>query len=71
MYLVSHKNPNFDLYRCCFAAVLARRRPRRVHKMVMISGGSPTPLAPQPGVFMLPSCMLGCFRPVLNRGFQK
>lgn len=58
-------------YGCSFAVVLARRRSRRVHKLVLISGGSPTPLAPQPGIFKLPTCMLGCFRPCLNTGFKK
>ncbi|XP_076444346.1 uncharacterized protein LOC143282547 [Babylonia areolata] len=58
-------------YGCSFAVVLARRRSRRVHKLVLISGGAPTPLAPQPGIFTLPRCMLGCVRPCLNHGFHR
>ncbi|XP_064609632.1 uncharacterized protein LOC135473696 [Liolophura sinensis] len=58
-------------YGCSFAVVLARKRSRRVTKIVLISGGGPTPLAPQPGVFSLPFCLLVCVRPCLDCGFQQ
>lgn len=57
--------------RCCFAAVLARQRPRLVSRLIMISGGGPTPLAPQTGVFSLPNPILTCIRPILTRIFDK
>lgn len=58
-------------YGCSFAAVLARQRHHKVQKMVLVSGGSPVPLAPQPGIFSMPSCFLGCIWPLLSRGFKK
>ena len=58
-------------YGCSFAAVLARERPSKVNKMILISGGSPIPLAPQTGIFSLPTCCLACIRPVISRGFRK
>ncbi|KAK6188831.1 hypothetical protein SNE40_004929 [Patella caerulea] len=58
-------------YGCSFAAMLARRRSRRVTKLIMISGGGPTPLAPQPGVFALPVCMLACLRPCVECKYKK
>ncbi len=59
------------VHRCSFATVLARRRAQWVDKLVMVSGGSPIPLAPQPGIFNMPLCMLNCCRPILTRGFKK
>ncbi|XP_071170872.1 uncharacterized protein [Mytilus edulis] len=58
-------------YGCAFASVIARERRKWVSKLVLVSGGGPTPLAPQPGVFSLPLCLLACCRPCLNRGFQR
>ncbi|WAR00156.1 ABHD8-like protein [Mya arenaria] len=58
-------------YGCAFAAALGRRRARRVSKLVLVSGGAPIPLAPQPGVFSLPVCMLSCIRPCLFSRFEK
>ncbi|XP_041365904.1 uncharacterized protein LOC121380927, partial [Gigantopelta aegis] len=58
-------------YGCSFAAVLGRHRSRRVTKLVLISGGSPTPLCPQPGVFTLPLCMLACLRPCVQCRYKK
>ena len=58
-------------YGCSFAAVLARERHSKVNKMILVSGGSPIPLAPQPGIFSLPTCFLACIRPVISRGFIK
>ncbi|XP_005094356.1 uncharacterized protein LOC101852461 [Aplysia californica] len=58
-------------YGASFASHLGRYRPRRVSKLILISGGPPTPLAPQPGVFSLPTCLLTCISPCLRRGFYK
>ncbi len=58
-------------YGCSFAAFLARQRHGKVCKMVLVSGGSPIPLAPQPGIFSLPTCILSCVRPIISRGFRK
>ncbi|ELU15330.1 hypothetical protein CAPTEDRAFT_83871, partial [Capitella teleta] len=58
-------------YGSSFAAVIARNRPTRVSKLIMISGGSPTPLAPQPGLFQAPVCCLDCFTPLLHHQFFK
>ncbi|XP_067667498.1 protein ABHD8-like [Haliotis asinina] len=58
-------------YGCSFAAVLGRKRSRRVTKLVMISGGGPTPLNPQPGIFSLPVCVLCCVRPCVECTFKK
>ncbi|CAC5377514.1 ABHD8 [Mytilus coruscus] len=58
-------------YGCAFASVIATERRKWVSKLVLVSGGGPTPLAPQPGVFSLPLCLLACCRPCLNRGFQR
>ncbi|XP_059170986.1 protein ABHD8-like [Physella acuta] len=58
-------------YGASFATLLARNRPRRVYKLILISGGPPTPLAPQPGVFTLPYCLLACIKPCLVCGFHK
>ncbi|CAL1526442.1 unnamed protein product [Lymnaea stagnalis] len=58
-------------YGASFATFLARNRPRRVNKLILISGGPPTPLAPQAGVFTLPYCMLACIKPCLVCGFHK
>ena len=51
--------------------MLARRRPHLIQKLVMISGGAPTPLAPQPGIFSMPICALRCLKPIVNRGFYR
>ena len=59
------------LCRCAFAAVLGRRRARRVSKLVLISGGAPIPLAPQPGVFSLPNCCLSCFKSCIFSSFER
>ncbi|CAH1797484.1 unnamed protein product [Owenia fusiformis] len=58
-------------YGTCFATILARQRSLYVTKMILISGGGPTPLQPQPGIFSLPSCLLGCLKPILVCGFKK
>lgn len=58
-------------YGCAFAAVLGRRRARRVSKLVLISGGAPIPLAPQPGVFSLPLCCLSCIKPCIFSSFER
>ncbi|OWF43147.1 Abhydrolase domain-containing protein 8 [Mizuhopecten yessoensis] len=58
-------------YGCAFATVLARQRSSRVHRLVLVSGGGPNPLAPQPGVFSLPLCMLSCIKPCLSCCFQR
>lgn len=57
--------------RCCFTAVLARQRPHLVSRLILISGGGPTPLAPQTGIFSLPTPVLTCCQPILNRIFNK
>ncbi|KAH9524826.1 Protein abhd8 [Bulinus truncatus] len=58
-------------YGASFASYLARRRPKRVTKLILVSGGPPTPLAPQPGIFKLPYLMLVCVKPCLECGFYK
>lgn len=58
-------------YGCAFAAAISRRRARRVSKLVLISGGAPIPLAPQPGVFSLPVCVLSCLKPCLFSRFER
>ncbi|KAK3098492.1 hypothetical protein FSP39_020023 [Pinctada imbricata] len=58
-------------YGCAFATVLARRRTRRVSKLVLVSGGGPVPLAPQAGIFSLPLCMLYCIRPCIMCTFRR
>ncbi|RUS76791.1 hypothetical protein EGW08_015437 [Elysia chlorotica] len=58
-------------YGASFATLLARTRTRRVSRLVLVSGGPPSPLAPQPGVFTLPYCLLACIMPCLTRGFYK
>ncbi|GFN78101.1 abhydrolase domain-containing protein 8 [Plakobranchus ocellatus] len=58
-------------YGASFATLLARTRARRVTRLVLVSGGPPSPLAPQPGVFTMPFCLLACIKPCLTRGFYK
>ncbi|XP_069136671.1 uncharacterized protein [Argopecten irradians] len=58
-------------YGCAFATVLARQRSSRIHKLILVSGGGPNPLAPQPGVFSLPICMLACIKPCLSCCFHR
>ncbi|CAG5128695.1 unnamed protein product [Candidula unifasciata] len=58
-------------YGASFATYLARKRPRRVIRLILISGGPPTPLMPQPGVFSLPYCLLACIKPCLLCRFYK
>ncbi|KAL3867245.1 hypothetical protein ACJMK2_044461 [Sinanodonta woodiana] len=58
-------------YGSAFAAVLGRKRERRVSKLVLINGGGPTPLEPQLSVFSLPVCMLSCLMPCLFSKFEK
>ncbi|KAJ8304058.1 hypothetical protein KUTeg_017641 [Tegillarca granosa] len=68
------KRSNFVIghsYGCAFATVLARKRPRRVTKLVLVSGGAPIPLAPQPGVFTLPLCILNCLTPCISCTFKR
>lgn len=59
------------LFRCAFATVLARQRAKRVTKLILVSGGGPVPLAPQPGVFSLPLCMLACMKPCITCLFTR
>ncbi|XP_062620918.1 uncharacterized protein LOC134282531 [Saccostrea cucullata] len=58
-------------YGCAFATVLARQRAKRVTKLILVSGGGPVPLAPQPGVFSLPSCILACIKPCISCLFTR
>ncbi|KAK3601462.1 hypothetical protein CHS0354_033597 [Potamilus streckersoni] len=58
-------------YGSAFAAVLGRKREKRVSKLVLINGGGPTPLEPQRSVFSLPVCMLSCLMPCLFSKFEK
>lgn len=62
---------SFLIFSTSFATVLARKRAKWVSKLIMINGGGPTPLAPQPGVFQWPLCVLACFKPILVCGFHK
>ena len=59
------------VHRSSFAAVLARERHHRVSRLVMISGGAPIPLGPQPGIFSMPECFLSCCQPLMLRAFRK
>ena len=59
------------LFRTSFAAYLARKRAARVDKLVLMSGGAPVSLAPQPGIFSLPSAFLTCLRPALSKLFYR
>ncbi|XP_048735832.1 uncharacterized protein LOC125651303 [Ostrea edulis] len=58
-------------YGCAFATVLARQRAKRVTKLILVSGGGPVPLAPQPGVFSLPICILACIKPCISCLFTR
>ena len=57
--------------RTSFAAYLARMRSSKIDKLVLMSGGAPVALAPQRGVFSLPSPVLSCIRPAMARIFNK
>lgn len=61
----------FLLSSCAFATVLARQRAKRVTKLILVSGGGPVPLAPQPGVFSLPICILACIKPCISCLFTR
>ncbi|XP_022087016.1 protein ABHD8-like [Acanthaster planci] len=57
-------------YGACFCAKIARERARKVTKVVLISGGGPVPLEPEPcQLFCLPSFVLACIKPIIIRGF--
>lgn len=68
-------NPTSVIYYICFrtsfAAYLARMRPSKIDKLVLMSGGAPVALSPQRGVFSLPSPVLSCIRPAMTRIFNK
>lgn len=75
----------FDLYRsdkknilvghsygCSFCTMIAAQRPRQVSKMILVSGGGPVPLYPQPcQLFCLPSCILACLKPFVVWSFRR
>ena len=54
-----------------FATVVAHERPHLVQTLVLVSGGSPTPLAPQIGIFSLPTCMLCCCLSIIKKSFYQ
>ncbi|XP_071511380.1 protein ABHD8-like [Diadema antillarum] len=55
-----------------FCTLIARERSRRVTKLVLISNGGPIPLSPDTcHLFCLPSCFLGCIKPIINRRFAR
>ncbi|XP_074650949.1 protein ABHD8-like [Tubulanus polymorphus] len=58
-------------YGTAFVTKLAEMRPLLVKKLILISGGGPTALAPQPGIFTLPICLLSCVQPVMVCGFMR
>lgn len=61
-----------NLYRSCFAAAIARNRPRLVKKLVLISGGAPVPLYPQEGCLnSMPLCCLYICRENIQSTFRK
>lgn len=59
-------------YGCSFCTMIASKRPRQVSKMVLVSGGGPVPLHPQPcHLFCLPSCILACLKPFVVWTFRR
>ncbi|GAB6031218.1 Protein abhd8, variant 3 [Chamberlinius hualienensis] len=58
-------------YGCCFAAALARLRPKQVAHLIMISGGGPFPLYPHPQKKCLPACLIDCFRSLKSCGTRR
>ncbi|XP_014668178.1 PREDICTED: abhydrolase domain-containing protein 8-like [Priapulus caudatus] len=58
-------------YGTSLVTVLARERQHLVSGMVLVSGGGPTPLSAQPGIFCMPACLLSCMRPALMSFFEK
>ncbi|XP_028399110.1 protein ABHD8-like [Dendronephthya gigantea] len=59
-------------YGCSFCTKIASERPRQVSKMILISGGGPVPLIPQPcQLFCLPSLILACLKPFVVWSFRR
>ncbi|XP_067933523.1 protein ABHD8-like [Watersipora subatra] len=58
-------------YGTSLATFLARQRPSKIQKLVLMSGGAPVPLAPQTSVLSLPTPCLTLLKPVLTRFFQR
>lgn len=63
----------YDLLRASFCAVIACERARLVSKMVLISGGGPTPLVGVGAcdVFCLPTLLLSCIKPVFLSVYER
>lgn len=63
----------YDLLRASFCAVIACERARLVSKMVLISGGGPTPLVGVGtcDVFCLPTLLLSCIKPVFLSVYER
>ena len=63
----------YNLLRASFCAVIACERARLVSKMVLISGGGPTPLVGVGtcDVFCLPTLLLSCIKPVFLSVYER
>ncbi|KAI8483591.1 Protein abhd8 [Branchiostoma belcheri] len=59
-------------YGCTFCTLLAHEQGLRMSRLVMVSGGAPSPLEPQPcHIFCLPVCLLDCISPMLVKCFLR
>ncbi|XP_066273787.1 uncharacterized protein [Branchiostoma lanceolatum] len=59
-------------YGCTFCTLLAHEQGLRLSRLVMVSGGAPSPLEPQPcHIFCLPVCLLDCISPMLVKCFLR
>lgn len=69
-----HKGKNVVIghsYGSSFATLIAKERENLVTKLVLISGGGPTPLGPQSGVFQLPVPIMSCFKSCIVNSLLK
>ncbi|XP_033118422.1 protein ABHD8-like [Anneissia japonica] len=59
-------------YGCSFCTKVACERSNQVSKLILISGGGPQSLEPQPcQIFCLPVWILSCIKPIIVNGFTK
>lgn len=58
-------------YGTSFVTFMAYHQPKDVSKLVLVSAGSPLPLAPTTGFMSMPACVLQCLRPVIQHTFSR
>ncbi len=72
-YVVAHQRSSALVahsYGCSLAAALARTRPANVSMLLLLASGGPTPLAPPPGIAVVPrSIFVTCLKPLMHCGF--